>query len=288
MVCAAALGRDVISVAGHGVERAVTVITWGCRQQALHPGGPPKLCSALHPHHRRLEVTAKLHPVAKPKLQESVGELMVLGSSSCHSWEVPGFLLSCSSPFQVVQRIKAVETETRLLVVDKETDEYLCSLRLTCTEEMVHSGILLNSSVSPTKSVGSDNGEVWKPQLDLSGGSLQRHSHSFSSHGSRKVRAEPGSGCKHPGSTSLCKHGLLPIGEKPSVRDCWLWGPRCVPKQWVSCPLASFALARSSIRCWGLHCSLPSCAPRGSPEPWELLRGWDRGGWWGVVSPGDK
>ncbi|KAK4813501.1 hypothetical protein QYF61_009006 [Mycteria americana] len=111
---------------------------------------------------------------------------MVLGPSSCHRRAVPGFLLSCSSPFQVVQRIKAVETETRLLVVDKETDEYLCSLRLTCTEEMVHSGILLNSGVSPTKSAGSDNGEVWKPQLDLSGGSLQRHSHSFSSHGSRK------------------------------------------------------------------------------------------------------
>ncbi|EMP36908.1 Na(+)/H(+) exchange regulatory cofactor NHE-RF2 [Chelonia mydas] len=42
---------------------------------------------------------------------------------------------------KVVQRIKAVESETRLLVVDKETDEYLCSLRLTCTEEMVHAGI---------------------------------------------------------------------------------------------------------------------------------------------------
>ncbi|NXI50761.1 NHRF2 protein, partial [Chloroceryle aenea] len=87
---------------------------------------------------------------------------------------------------QVVQRIKAVETETRLLVVDKETDEYLCSLRLTCTEEMVHSGVLLNAGSSPTKPLSSDNGEVWKPQLDLSGDSLQRHSHSFSSHGSRK------------------------------------------------------------------------------------------------------
>uniref|UniRef100_A0A8C0AUG0 SLC9A3 regulator 2 n=1 Tax=Buteo japonicus TaxID=224669 RepID=A0A8C0AUG0_9AVES len=53
--------------------------------------------------------------------------------------EVPGFPLSCFPPFQVVQRIKAVETETRLLVVDKETDEYLCSLRLTCTEEMARS-----------------------------------------------------------------------------------------------------------------------------------------------------
>ncbi|NXE14197.1 NHRF2 protein, partial [Lophotis ruficrista] len=100
--------------------------------------------------------------------------------------EVNGLNVEQETHHQVVQRIKAVESETRLLVVDKETDEYLCSLRLTCTEEMVHSGILLNSSVSPTKSVGSDNGEVWKPQLDLSGGSLQRHSHSFSSHGSRK------------------------------------------------------------------------------------------------------
>ncbi|NXU47591.1 NHRF2 protein, partial [Turnix velox] len=99
--------------------------------------------------------------------------------------EVNGFNVEQETHHQVVQRIKAVETETRLLVVDKETDEYLCSLRLTCTEEMAHSGILLNSNVSPTKSVGSDNGEVWKPQLDLSGDSLQRHSHSFS-HGSRK------------------------------------------------------------------------------------------------------
>lgn len=101
-------------------------------------------------------------------------------------------MLSCPCLSQVVQRIKAVETETRLLVVDKETDEYLCSLRLTCTEDMVHNGILLSSAVPPAKALASDNGEVWKPQLDLSGGSLQRHSHSFSSHGSRKVRAERG------------------------------------------------------------------------------------------------
>lgn len=191
------LGRAVTWVVGRGVERAIAIITQGCRRGALHPGALPKLPFAILPHQRWLEVAANLHPAASLKLQESMGELMALGSSSCHSWEVPGFLLSCSSSFQVVQRIKAVETETRLLVVDKETDEYLCSLRLTCTEDMVHSGILLNSSVSPTKSVSSDNGEVWKPQLDLSGGSLQRHSHSFSSHGSRKVRAEPGSawGC---------------------------------------------------------------------------------------------
>ncbi|XP_040046372.2 Na(+)/H(+) exchange regulatory cofactor NHE-RF2 isoform X1 [Gasterosteus aculeatus] len=37
---------------------------------------------------------------------------------------------------QVVQRIKAVDNETRLLVVDQETHDSLRSLRLTATEEM--------------------------------------------------------------------------------------------------------------------------------------------------------
>uniref|UniRef100_A0AAV2KM60 PDZ domain-containing protein n=1 Tax=Knipowitschia caucasica TaxID=637954 RepID=A0AAV2KM60_KNICA len=37
---------------------------------------------------------------------------------------------------QVVQRIKALENQTRLLVVDQETHEYLRSLHLTATEEM--------------------------------------------------------------------------------------------------------------------------------------------------------
>lgn len=46
---------------------------------------------------------------------------------------------------QVVQRIKATEYETRLLVVDRETDEYLRSLRLTCTEDMA---VRVNPSAS--------------------------------------------------------------------------------------------------------------------------------------------
>ncbi|XP_019368281.1 PREDICTED: Na(+)/H(+) exchange regulatory cofactor NHE-RF2 [Gavialis gangeticus] len=100
--------------------------------------------------------------------------------------EVNGVNVDKETHHQVVQRIKAVEAETRLLVVDKETDEYLRSLRLTCTEEMVHTGILLTSTVSPVKSSSSDNGDVWKPQLDLSGGGLKRHSHSFSSESGKK------------------------------------------------------------------------------------------------------
>ncbi|XP_077475462.1 Na(+)/H(+) exchange regulatory cofactor NHE-RF2 isoform X2 [Stigmatopora argus] len=41
---------------------------------------------------------------------------------------------------QVVQRIKAMDNETRLLVVDQETYEYLRNLRLTATEEMAVPG----------------------------------------------------------------------------------------------------------------------------------------------------
>ncbi|XP_070999616.1 Na(+)/H(+) exchange regulatory cofactor NHE-RF2-like, partial [Oncorhynchus clarkii lewisi] len=50
--------------------------------------------------------------------------------------EVNGGNVEKDTHHQVVQRIKAVEHETRLLVVDRETDEYLRSLRLVCTEEM--------------------------------------------------------------------------------------------------------------------------------------------------------
>lgn len=39
---------------------------------------------------------------------------------------------------QVVQKIKAVANETRLLVVDKETDELLKSMGLECKEEYIH------------------------------------------------------------------------------------------------------------------------------------------------------
>ncbi|KAK2097363.1 hypothetical protein P7K49_022814 [Saguinus oedipus] len=41
----------------------------------------------------------------------------------------------------VVQRIKAVEGHTRLLVVDQETDEELRRRQLTCTEEMAQRGL---------------------------------------------------------------------------------------------------------------------------------------------------
>lgn len=70
---------------------------------------------------------------------------------------------------QVVQRIKAVENETRLLVVDPETSENLRSLCLTATEEMAVLGARPSSSPSPlsssvpsTPSKKRENGSVSK------------------------------------------------------------------------------------------------------------------------------
>ncbi|XP_044513216.1 Na(+)/H(+) exchange regulatory cofactor NHE-RF2 [Gracilinanus agilis] len=73
--------------------------------------------------------------------------------------EVNGVNVEKETHLQVVQRIKAIEGETRLLVVDKETDEYLASLHLTCTEEMAHHGVLPSAPTSP-----QDNGNLWEPQ----------------------------------------------------------------------------------------------------------------------------
>jgi len=204
-----------------------------------------------------------------------MGELVVLGSTSRRPGEVPGLPLTCSSPSQVVQRIKAVETETRLLVVDKETDEYLCSLRLTCTEEMVHSGILLGSSISPAKSVASDNGEVWKPQLDLSGAGLQRHSHS-SSHGSRKVRAELGGTWGWGAGASPREH--LSVRARLASRRRKTF---CTCPPALGTPLCPGAVGELLL---GLVCSCLKQRPLRSP----LLEGLrSRGGCWGVVSLGD-
>ncbi|KAM8825625.1 Na(+)/H(+) exchange regulatory cofactor NHE-RF2 isoform 1-T1 [Synchiropus picturatus] len=58
---------------------------------------------------------------------------------------------------QVVQRIKAVENETRLLVVDQETHECLRNLRLTATEEMAILGVKKTPSAPSSPSPSSSS-----------------------------------------------------------------------------------------------------------------------------------
>ncbi|XP_069760696.1 Na(+)/H(+) exchange regulatory cofactor NHE-RF2 isoform X2 [Narcine bancroftii] len=67
--------------------------------------------------------------------------------------EVNGHNVEKETHHQVVQRIKAMEYETRLLVVDKETDEYLRSQQLVGTEDY-------EQHLAPDSA--KDNGQVWK------------------------------------------------------------------------------------------------------------------------------
>ncbi|TWW69908.1 Na(+)/H(+) exchange regulatory cofactor NHE-RF2 [Takifugu rubripes] len=74
---------------------------------------------------------------------------------------------------QVVQRIKAVDNETRLLVVDPETQESLRSLRLTATEDMAVPGTgQHNSCPSPTASSSSVPSSTSKKQENGSASKL--------------------------------------------------------------------------------------------------------------------
>lgn len=77
------------------------------------------------------------------------------------------------SSTQVVQRIKAVENRTRLLVVDPETHDALRSVRLTATEDLAVIGAGLGASppASPSQSTPAPsvreqplNGSVSKQQ----------------------------------------------------------------------------------------------------------------------------
>ncbi|XP_068434879.1 Na(+)/H(+) exchange regulatory cofactor NHE-RF2 [Clinocottus analis] len=96
---------------------------------------------------------------------------------------VNGFNVEKETHHQVVQRIKAVDNETRLLVVDQETHESLRSLRLTATEEMAvlmagHPSSSSSPPASPSPPPSSapsspskkrENGSVSKQPVALSG-----------------------------------------------------------------------------------------------------------------------
>ncbi|KAJ8283452.1 hypothetical protein COCON_G00023020 [Conger conger] len=73
--------------------------------------------------------------------------------------EVNGENVERDTHHQVVQRIKGVQTETRLLVVDAETDAYLRSLRLTCTEEMATAPPAATPAAAPAR---KQNGSLSK------------------------------------------------------------------------------------------------------------------------------
>ncbi|XP_077305497.1 Na(+)/H(+) exchange regulatory cofactor NHE-RF2 [Lithobates pipiens] len=75
--------------------------------------------------------------------------------------QVNGANVEKETHHQVVQRIKAIENETRLLVIDREADEYR---RLSQSSSPPESQP--NSSAPSSPSVSNNNGEVWKTKND--------------------------------------------------------------------------------------------------------------------------
>ncbi|KAM8961649.1 Na(+)/H(+) exchange regulatory cofactor NHE-RF2 isoform 2-T2 [Pelodytes ibericus] len=77
--------------------------------------------------------------------------------------EVNGQNVEKETHHQVVQRIKAMDNETRLLVVDRETDEYL-------RNKDDHSLAEPKPNSSPTlPAVSNNNGEIWNAKDEKSG-----------------------------------------------------------------------------------------------------------------------
>ncbi|XP_070617070.1 Na(+)/H(+) exchange regulatory cofactor NHE-RF2 isoform X1 [Erythrolamprus reginae] len=100
--------------------------------------------------------------------------------------EVNGVNVEKETHHQVVQRIKAIEAETQLLVVDKEADEHFRSLRLTCSEDPGQPAMGANPETPPGRGPQSSNGDSWKVPAEPSGRSLKRHKHSLGSESGKK------------------------------------------------------------------------------------------------------
>ncbi|XP_048967466.1 Na(+)/H(+) exchange regulatory cofactor NHE-RF2 isoform X2 [Canis lupus dingo] len=173
--------------------------------------------------------------------------------------EVNGVNVEGETHHQVVQRIKAVEGQTRLLVVDKETDEELRRRQLTCTEEMAQRGLPPThdpwepkpdwarasnlSSEAGQKDVGGPPREL-RPRLCHLRKGPQGYGfnlHSDKSRPGQYIRSvDPGSPAAHSGLRAQDR-----LIEVPVVEALGCWGPheRCVSGPvslhvcvWLVCP----------------------------------------------------
>ncbi|XP_029294022.1 Na(+)/H(+) exchange regulatory cofactor NHE-RF2 isoform X1 [Cottoperca gobio] len=98
---------------------------------------------------------------------------------------------------QVVQRIKAVDNETRLLVVDHETHESLRSLRLTATEEMAVLRVVPPSSSSPPGSPSPPPSSVpSSPSKKRENGSVSKQPVALSNQVQKPTRRSPSKAAK--------------------------------------------------------------------------------------------
>ncbi|XP_029364080.1 Na(+)/H(+) exchange regulatory cofactor NHE-RF2 [Echeneis naucrates] len=113
---------------------------------------------------------------------------------------------------QVVQRIKAVDNETRLLVVDHETHESLRALRLTATEEMAVLGTGPSSSSSPPATPSPPSSvALSSPSKKRENGSVSKQPAVLSSQVQKPTRRSTSKAAK--------KEALAPAEAHPQARS---------------------------------------------------------------------
>ncbi|XP_070704629.1 Na(+)/H(+) exchange regulatory cofactor NHE-RF2 [Pempheris klunzingeri] len=119
---------------------------------------------------------------------------------------------------QVVQRIKAVENETRLLVADHETYESLRSLRLTATEDMAVLGIGPASSSSPPASPSPPPSSLpSSPSKKRENGSVSKQPVTVSGQVQKPTRRSPSKAAKKEALAQAEAHTQAQSQSRPQV-----------------------------------------------------------------------
>ncbi|KAM4530286.1 Na(+)/H(+) exchange regulatory cofactor NHE-RF2 [Odontesthes bonariensis] len=119
---------------------------------------------------------------------------------------------------QVVQRIKTVEHETRLLVVDSETHESLRSLRLTATEEMAILGTGVPTSSSPPASPSlAPSSTPSSPAKKRENGSVSKQATVQGSQVQKPTRRSPSKAAKKEAPAQAEAHSQAQSQSRPQV-----------------------------------------------------------------------
>ncbi|XP_073351354.1 Na(+)/H(+) exchange regulatory cofactor NHE-RF2 [Pagrus major] len=118
---------------------------------------------------------------------------------------------------QVVQRIKALDNETRLLVVDHETHESLRSLRLTATEEMAVLGAGPPSSSSPPASPSAPPSSVPSSPKKRENGSVSKQPVTLSGQVQKPTRRSPSKAAKKEALVQAEAHTQPQSQSRPQV-----------------------------------------------------------------------
>ncbi|XP_034750154.1 Na(+)/H(+) exchange regulatory cofactor NHE-RF2 [Etheostoma cragini] len=127
---------------------------------------------------------------------------------------------------QVVQRIKAVDNETRLLVVDHETYESLRSLRLTATEDMAVLRAGIPSSSSPPASPSPPPSSVpSSPSKKRENGSVSKQPVTPTSQVQKPTRRSPSKAVKKEAVVQAVAHIQPQSQSQPQVDP-----PELVPR----------------------------------------------------------